>query len=191
MKKILLLTLSTIFAFAINFNTASKADLMELNGIGNKKAEAIMKYRKSHKINSANDLVNVKGIGKGIVAKVTGKKSIKKLKNKKSKLKSKISSKKEQLKRKKNALKNANGKTKKSLNKKIKRNKKSLKSLKNKKNKVSKKLNKKLLKKKNLLNRKQLLKGGLTTNLTLLSVKSVVGNVAQERVAIFGYQKKK
>ena len=95
MKKILLLTLSAVFAFAINFNTASKEELMALKGIGAKKAEAIMKYRKKNKINGIKDLVNVKGIGSGIAGKITGNKAIKKMKAKKENIKSKISKKKE------------------------------------------------------------------------------------------------
>jgi len=52
--------------FAINFQTASKDDLMSIKGIGEKKAEAIMKYRRSHKIKSVADLKNVPGIGEVI-----------------------------------------------------------------------------------------------------------------------------
>jgi len=79
MKKILFfMALSVSFLFsAINIQTASKDELMCIKGIGDKKATAILNYRKSNKIKSADDLINIKGFGKGIIANVkAGKKSI-------------------------------------------------------------------------------------------------------------------
>ena len=71
MKKILFfMVLSISFLFSINVQTASKDDLMCIKGIGEKKANAIIKYRKSHKLKSADDLMDVKGFGKGIIANV-------------------------------------------------------------------------------------------------------------------------
>ena len=59
------------FLFAsINLQTASKEELMEIKGIGEKKAEQIIEYRKTNKINSPEDLKNVKGIGDSIVNNV-------------------------------------------------------------------------------------------------------------------------
>ena len=50
------------FLFAsINLQTASKEELMGIKGIGEKKAEQIIEYRKTNKINSPEDLKNVKG----------------------------------------------------------------------------------------------------------------------------------
>lgn len=47
----------------ININSASKEDLMMLPGIGDVKAEAIMKARKKLNFKSVDDLVGVPGIG--------------------------------------------------------------------------------------------------------------------------------
>ena len=72
------MALSVSFLFsAINIQTASKDELMCIKGIGEKKATAILKYRKSNKVKSADDLINIKGFGKGIIANVkAGKKSV-------------------------------------------------------------------------------------------------------------------
>ena len=43
---------------------------MGIKGIGEKKAEQIIEYRKSNKINNPEDLKNVKGIGDSIVNNV-------------------------------------------------------------------------------------------------------------------------
>jgi competence protein ComEA len=77
MKKILFfMALSVSFLFsAINVQTASKDELMCIKGIGEKKANAILKYRKSKKLKSIDELIEIKGFGKGIIANV--KKSIK------------------------------------------------------------------------------------------------------------------
>jgi transcriptional accessory protein Tex/SPT6 len=49
MKKIFALLLATAIAvFAFDINSASKSELMSLKGIGEKKAESIIKYRKEH-----------------------------------------------------------------------------------------------------------------------------------------------
>ena len=98
MKKILvMLALSLSFLAAINVQKASKDELMCIKGIGAKKAAAILKYRKSHKLKSADDLLEIKGFGKALVKNVKndvkstacgGKKSAKKSTTKKSSKKS-------------------------------------------------------------------------------------------------------
>lgn len=56
---------------AVNVNTATVEELQKLNGIGVKKAEAIVAYREAHgAFTSAEDLLKVKGIGEGILAKI-------------------------------------------------------------------------------------------------------------------------
>ena len=98
MKKILVtLLLMFSFASALNVQKASKDELMCIKGIGEKKASAIMKYRKSHKLKSAKDLLEIKGFGKALVENVqketksvacggkkSAKKTTKKLTDKKS-----------------------------------------------------------------------------------------------------------
>ena len=82
--------LSTSFIFAaINLQTASKAELMTIKGIGDVKANAIIKYRKSNKIKSADDLKNVKGISSKIIANIKGNKTVSKKKSAKKQEKSK------------------------------------------------------------------------------------------------------
>ena len=49
----------------VNINTATLEELQTLKGIGKKKAEAILQYRKEHgAFHSKEDLLQVKGIGK-------------------------------------------------------------------------------------------------------------------------------
>ena len=103
MKKILFMLAVTLsFLSALNVQKASKDELMCIKGIGEKKANAVIKYRKSHKLKSADDLLEIKGFGKALVKNVQkdiksvacgGKKSAKKSSTKKSNTKKKSSSK--------------------------------------------------------------------------------------------------
>ena len=72
------MALSVSFLFsAINLQTASKDELMCIKGIGEKKADSILKYRKSNKLKSADNLIDIKGFGKAIIANVkSNKKSV-------------------------------------------------------------------------------------------------------------------
>ena len=104
MKKILvLLALTASFLAAINVQKASKDELMCIKGIGEKKAAAIIKYRKSNKLKSAKDLLEIKGFGDVLVNNVQkdlksvacgGSKASKKSSTKNSKSTSKKDSKK-------------------------------------------------------------------------------------------------
>ena len=89
------------FSSALNVQKASKDELMCIKGVGEKKATSIMKYRKSHKLKSADDLLELKGFGKVLVKNLQkdiksvacgGKKSTKKS-SKKDKVKKKVSKK--------------------------------------------------------------------------------------------------
>ena len=72
MKRLVaLLMLCCSFLFAeINLQTASKEELMSVKGIGEKKAEQIIEYRKTNTIAKADDLKNIKGFGDSIVGNV-------------------------------------------------------------------------------------------------------------------------
>lgn len=72
MKKlfaILALCTSVMFA-AMNLNTATKEELMTIKGIGEKKALEIIDFRKKNKINSAEDLEQLKGFGKVLISNI-------------------------------------------------------------------------------------------------------------------------
>ena len=72
MKKIVaLLMLCVSFMFAtINLQTATKEELMSIKGIGDKKADSIIEYRKTNEIKDPEDLKNIKGFGDSIVSNI-------------------------------------------------------------------------------------------------------------------------
>ena len=47
----------------VNLNTATKAELMKLPGVGEKTAENIIEYRAAQRFRSPVDIMNIKGIG--------------------------------------------------------------------------------------------------------------------------------
>lgn len=60
-----------VAAKPVNINTASKAELQTLPGVGPVMADAILKYKKANgKFKSADDLLNVKGIGEKTLKKM-------------------------------------------------------------------------------------------------------------------------
>lgn len=71
MKLLLLLAVFSLSLLlgAVDINTADKKELLSLNGIGAKKAEAIIAYRDNNCFKSVDELTNVKGIGDKLVDK--------------------------------------------------------------------------------------------------------------------------
>lgn len=62
---LLILTATSVFAMTLRqLNSASKAELMEIKGIGEVKAGTIIKERKISEFRSFKDLQRVKGVGK-------------------------------------------------------------------------------------------------------------------------------
>lgn len=77
MKRLLVAVMIVFFlagaAFAkVNVNTASVSELETVKGIGQKRAEAIIKYREQNgNFSSINELVRVKGIGNKLLEKIS------------------------------------------------------------------------------------------------------------------------
>jgi len=70
MKLIIILMFATVTLFgAVDINTASVKELCSLKGIGSKKAETIVSFRKEHCFKTVDELRKVKGIGKKTVEK--------------------------------------------------------------------------------------------------------------------------
>ena len=71
MRILLILSIFFISLFAkIDLNTANMGQLHSLKGIGDKKALAILEYRKEHKFTKIEDIMKVKGIGKKMFEKI-------------------------------------------------------------------------------------------------------------------------
>ena len=68
---VMLLSGGLVWAGSVNINTADAATLAEgLNGVGIKKAQAIVDYRKKNgAFKSINDLANVKGMSDKLIEK--------------------------------------------------------------------------------------------------------------------------
>lgn len=78
MKRILIvmaLFISLVFG-AVDLNTASKQELMNVKGIGAKRADAIIEYRSKTPFKSVDDLKNVKGFGGKLFQKVKNEVSV-------------------------------------------------------------------------------------------------------------------
>ena len=68
---VLVFATSTLFSMSLNqLNNASKTELMEINGIGEVKADAIIKERRKGKFKSFEDFQRVEGIGEQTAANV-------------------------------------------------------------------------------------------------------------------------
>ncbi len=51
------------FRGTINLNTATRVELMQISGIGEKTAMAIIAYRKDNKFQAIEEIMNIRGIG--------------------------------------------------------------------------------------------------------------------------------
>ena len=64
---VLILSMTSLFGMSLKeLNKADKSELMEIKGIGEAKADAILKERKNGKFKSFEDVTRVKGIGEAI-----------------------------------------------------------------------------------------------------------------------------
>ena len=67
----LVLATSSLFGMSLEeLNSASKVELMEIKGIGDAKATAIINERKKGKFKSFEDFQRVKGVGEKMALKV-------------------------------------------------------------------------------------------------------------------------
>jgi len=70
MRYLVLVLMAVSFVFgSVDINSANEQELSTLKGIGNKKAEAIIAYRKAHCFKKVDEIVDVKGIGKKFLEK--------------------------------------------------------------------------------------------------------------------------
>jgi len=65
---ILAVTVSFLFA-AIDINNASANELVNLKGVGEKRAASILAYRKQHCFKSVDEITKIKGLGKKFLEK--------------------------------------------------------------------------------------------------------------------------
>ncbi len=63
-------------------NKASKEELVQIKGIGDKKADAIIKARKKSKFKSFEDVEKVKGVGPALVKNIKNDVKVKETKKK-------------------------------------------------------------------------------------------------------------
>ena len=64
----LVTTVSFLFA-AIDINNASANELVNLKGVGEKRAASILAYRKQHCFKSVDEITKIKGLGKKFLEK--------------------------------------------------------------------------------------------------------------------------
>ncbi len=68
MAGVLILSLTSLFGMSLKeLNKANKSELMQIKGIGEAKADELIKERKKVKFKSFEDVTRVKGIGEATV----------------------------------------------------------------------------------------------------------------------------
>ncbi len=68
MAGVLILSLTSLFGMSLKeLNKADKSELIQIKGIGEAKADEIIKERKKEKFKSFEDVTRVKGIGEATV----------------------------------------------------------------------------------------------------------------------------
>jgi len=71
MAGVLILSLTSLFGMSLKeLNKADKSELMEIKGIGEAKADAILEERKNGKFKSFEDFTRVKGVGEAMANNV-------------------------------------------------------------------------------------------------------------------------
>ena len=70
MKFLAMMVLGMSFLFsAVDINNANEKELMSIKGVGDKKASAIVEYRKGNCFKNVDEIVKVKGLGKKFLEK--------------------------------------------------------------------------------------------------------------------------
>ena len=68
---LLIVSVSSLFGMSLKeLNKADKSELMQIKGIGEAKADAILKERKNGKFKSFEDFTRVKGVGEAMANNV-------------------------------------------------------------------------------------------------------------------------
>ena len=71
MAGVLILSMTSLFGMSLKeLNKADKSELMQIKGIGEAKADEIIKERKKEKFKSFEDVTRVKGIGEATVKNI-------------------------------------------------------------------------------------------------------------------------
>ena len=71
MTGVLIFSMTTLFGMSVKeLNKADKTTLMQIKGVGEAKADAIIKERKKSKFTSFEDVTRVKGVGEALAKNI-------------------------------------------------------------------------------------------------------------------------